>query len=301
MTVADDRLAEIGAELDAWDREDASSAPGLDDRLPGCAREALALLEALRPIIPIAIKLGAGQAPGTDAAEDASWVASIALARRNILAQRAAGIDHGLARDSLRLLDRIDAMVGKWPDDWDDAARRRVRELVAAGRRGRQRGQELRDQRLATEPQSHFNVGWLLRHPTDHYLRLAAVTVADSECRALIESQIARLAPNYQALCELDWSTEEAVGDVSCEMLVLATSPGNWTKPTSAVVTMPLKGNTSLDERIAVRLVEDPNGPFNGTLVSFLAGEQWQTCARELEDGTLLPLDGTRRCATPSL
>jgi hypothetical protein len=66
-------------------------------------------------------------------------------------------------------------------------------------------------------------------------------------------------------------------------------------------VTAPIKGTTSLDEQIAVRLVEDPDGPFNGTLVSFLDGERWLICARELEDGTLLPLDGTRRRAMPSL
>ena len=67
----------------------------------------------------------------------------------------------------------------------------RVRELVAAIRRGRRRGQELRQQRQAVESQSHFNVGWLLRHPTDHYLRLATRTAADPECRAVIENQIA--------------------------------------------------------------------------------------------------------------
>ncbi|MDQ6732066.1 MAG: hypothetical protein M3022_17705 [Actinomycetota bacterium] len=50
-----------------------------------------------------------------------------------------------------------------------------------------------------------------------------------------------------------------------------------------------------------VRLVEDPDGPFNGALVSLLACERWLLCARELADGTLLPLDGTRRLATPSL
>jgi len=301
VTVADDQLARIGPEIDAWDREDASSASALDDRLPDCASEALALLEALRPIIPIAIKLGAGQAPGTDAAEDAWWAASVALARRDLLAQQAAGTDHGLAADSLRLLDRIDSMVGEWSDDWEEIARRCVDELVEAGRRGRQRGQQLREQRQDVEPQSHLNVAWLLRHPTDHYLRSATKTVADPECRALIENQIARLTPNYRELCDLDWTTEEAVTDVICEMQVLDTAPGGWKKPVTAVVTTPIKGNTSLDEQIAVRLVEDTNAPFNGTLVSFLVGEQWLTCARELEDGTLLPLDGTRRCAVPSL
>ena len=85
------------------------------------------------------------------------------------------------------------------------------------------------------------------------------------------------------------------MADVICEMRVVGTSLGCWKEPVSAVVTAPIKGNTSLDEQIAVRLVEDPEGPFNGTLVAFLAGERWLTCARELEDGTLLPLDGTLR------
>ena len=301
MTVADDRLARIGPELDAWEREDASLASVLDDRVPDCAREALALLDALRPIIPIVIKLGAGQAPGTDAAQDASWAASVALSRRALLAQQTARTEHGLAGDSLRLLDRIDSMVGEWSDEWDEVARRRVQELVDAGRSGRQRGRELRERRQDFEPQRHLNVGWLLRHPTDHYLRMATRTVADLECRRLIEKHIARLALNYQELCGLDWTAEEAAANVICEMQVVDTSPGSWKKPVTAVVTKPIKGDTSLDEQIAVRLVEDPNGPFNGTLVSFLAGERWLTCARELEDGTLLPLDGTRRCAVPSL
>jgi hypothetical protein len=117
----------------------------------------------------------------------------------------------------------------------------------------------------------------------------------------LIEAQLAKLTPSYQQLCGLDWTAEEAVADVICEMHVLGTSPGRWKEPVSAVVTAPIKGNTSLDEQIAVRLAEDPDGPFNGTLVSLLDGERWLICARELEDGTLLPLDGTRRRAMPSL
>jgi hypothetical protein len=301
VTVADDQLARIGPELDAWHREDATSGSALNDRLPHCARDALALLEALRPILTSAIRLGAGQAPGADAAEDASWAAAVALARRDLLAQQNAGSDRGLAGDSLQLLARIDSMVGEWSDDWEELARRRVEGLVDAGRLGRQRGQQLREQREDVEPQSDFNIAWLLRHPTDHYLRFATRTVADSECCTLIEKQIARVALNYQELCDLDWTRQEAAASVICEMQILDATPGGWTKPVTAIVSTPIKGNTRVDEQIAIRLVEDPNGPFNGTLVSFLAGERWLTCARELEDGTLLPLDGTRRCAVPSL
>ena len=121
--------------------------------------------------------------------------------------------------------------------------------------------------------------------------------MTDSECCALIENQIARLARNYDELCDLDWTADEAAADVICEMRVLGTSPGRWNRSVAAVVIEPVKGDTLLNQRTAVRLVRDPDGPFNGTLVSFLTGERWLTCARELEDGTLLPLDGTRRCA----
>jgi hypothetical protein len=55
--------------------------------------------------------VGAGQAPGVDAEEDASWAASVALARRQVLGQQARGIDRGLADDNLRLLDRIDVLI----------------------------------------------------------------------------------------------------------------------------------------------------------------------------------------------
>jgi hypothetical protein len=302
VTVAHEHLTRIGSVLDDWDREDAASPSESDRGLPACAREALRLSEALQPVIAITIKLGAGPAPGADAKEDASWAASVALARRSVLAQKAAGIDRGLAADNLRLLDRINALIGTWPEeDWDDVARRRVQELVDARQRGRQRGQELRLSRGHAEPEESFSVGWLLRHPRDHWLRLAAPRVSDPECRALIEAQIAKLAPSHQQLWGLDWTAEEAVAEVICEMRVLGTSPARWKEPVSAVVTAPIKGDTSLGERIAIRLVEDPDGPFNGTLVSFLDGERWLICARELEDGTLLPLDGTRRRAMPSL
>jgi hypothetical protein len=67
----------------------------------------------------------------------------------------------------------------------------------------------------------------------------------------------------------LDWTAAAAAADVICEMQVLGSSPGGWKQPVPVVVTAPIKGNTSLDEQIEVRLVEDPNGPFNGTLVGF--------------------------------
>ena len=124
--------------LNDLDREDA--AWDFDRGLPDCAREALALFDALQPVIPIALKLGFGRAPGADADEDASWAASLALARRNVLARQAGGIGDGLAADNLRLLDRIETLIGVWPDDdWADVVRCRVEGLVDASQRGAQR------------------------------------------------------------------------------------------------------------------------------------------------------------------
>jgi hypothetical protein len=280
--------------LDDWDREDAGW--NVDESLPDCAGEALALFEALQPVIPIAIKLGAGPAPGSDPGEDAGWAALVACARRRVLAQQAGGIDHGLATDNLRLLDRIDAMIAVWPEDgWDDVVRDRVQELVDAAQRGRARGEELRHPGQQTEGED--SVGWLLRHPTDHWLRSARHAVSDRQCRGLIEAQIARLSPNYQQLCGVDWSGQEAMADLVCEMRVTCVSPHRWHTPVSAVVTAPIKGDTSPGEQIEVGLVQDPDAPFNGTLVSLLPGDRWRICARLRENDTLLPLDGTRRVA----
>jgi hypothetical protein len=111
----------------------------------------------------------------------------------------------------------------------------------------------------------------------------------------LIEAQIAKLARNYQQLCRLDWSGEEATADVVCEMRVVSVSPARGKEPVAAVVTAPIKGDTSLGEQIDVALVEDPDVTFNGTLVSLLPGDRWRICARVRENDTLLPLDGTRR------
>ncbi len=301
MTVADNHLARIGTVLDEWYAQDGESDSGCEEELPECAREALALAESLQPIIAITIKLGNGKPPGTDVAGDASWAASVALARRDVRSGQALGFDHGLAHDSLRLLDRIDALIGAREDeDWKRATRQRVQALVDAGRRGRERGLRQRDLReRSPEAESHDSDrgAWLLRHPADHWLRQALPSVADPQCQALLEAQIARLQPTYQQLCALDWTAEEAAADLVCEVQVIETSPGGWKQPLPAVVIASIKGNTSFGQQMAVRLVEDFDGPFNGTLLGLLAGERWLLCARELEDGTVLPLDGTRRLA----
>lgn len=84
----------------------------------------------------------------------------------------------------------------------------------------------MRDSRQRTEPEDDFNIGWLLRHSNDHWLRQAARTVSDPECRALIDAQTDKLAPRYEQLCGLDWTAEEALADVICEMRVLGSPAG---------------------------------------------------------------------------
>ncbi len=63
MTAADDHFARVGAALDRC-RERVASDLQLDHRLPECAREALALSEALQPVDGITIRLGNGTGAG---------------------------------------------------------------------------------------------------------------------------------------------------------------------------------------------------------------------------------------------
>lgn len=151
MTVADVEAARYAAELDAWDREAWTSEP--QSQPQGAADYASAVSEALRPVLPMAIKLGVGMVPGADPEEDAGWTAMAALARREVLARQRADCDCGLAAPSLQLLGRIDQLACVRTDSaWQRLARERVGELVNACRQGREQGRRLREQRAETEP-----------------------------------------------------------------------------------------------------------------------------------------------------
>lgn len=167
VTVADEQLARIGSVLDDRDREDAALPQR--DPPPDSVEQAYALVEALQPIIGVTITPGVGPAPGAAVKVDATWAASVALAHRDVLTRQDAGIDHGLAANNLRLLERVDALIGTRDDPgWDQLVRDRVSELVDARTRGRQRGIELRKLRESdpsADLQEHVPVGWLLRHP----------------------------------------------------------------------------------------------------------------------------------------
>jgi hypothetical protein len=135
VTVADDQLARIGSVFGECDHQDAALLPV--DRLRDPAEVTDTLFEALQQIIAIAVKLGVGPTPGSDREEDAVWATSVALARRDVLANQSAGIDHGLAGGNLRLPERIDAMIASHDDhEWQQLVRQRVTERIDAVSKG---------------------------------------------------------------------------------------------------------------------------------------------------------------------
>ena len=242
------------------------------------------------------MRLGNDEPPGSDLHEDASWAASVAMRRRDVFAHRARGFDSGLTEDSLRLLDRLDDMLAKWPEpEWSRAVCDRIDTLMNARRSGRRRGLEMRRSRESDPDRgAGLNVGWYLRHPLDHWLRTAFPKVADLECRSLLLTQIRKLERTYEALCALDWNAEETLADVICEVVVQE-KPSGLTDPMAVEVTAVSKGTLDAAGTAALCSVEDTNGPFQGSLINVRVGERWLVCARLLDDGRLLPLDGTRR------
>ena len=301
MTVADDEAAWHSAELDAWDREAWDSQP--QSQQAGAAEYASAVSEALRPVVPIAIKLGAGKIPGADSEEDAEWAAMTALGRREVLARRRADRDCGLAAPSLQLLDRIDQLACVRADPaWQELARERVGELVDAYRRGRERGRRLREQRAASEPGREApSGGWFLRHPGDYWLRFALAADIDEDCRHLIEDLKAELRPTYQRLSDLDWTLSESTSEIVCTVEIRTSKTGASKTPEKAIVTEPVVGDVEKDQLVALAMVEHQEQSFNGKLMSVSVGEHWRICARRSHDDILVPLDGSRRLSSTEL
>jgi hypothetical protein len=301
VTVADDHLAEVGSDLDAWHRESGGETLEAADRLRAPAREALLRWSAAHPVIHLVLRLGRYGVPGAEFEADVDWATTAALARRDVLAYRAAGLDHGMAEHSLRLIERICSLIASWPEPaWSDAVSRRVEELVNARRRGRERGARLRQSRAPEELSEPPSAGWLVRHPADHYFRLARAEVSDPWFCAYLDDQIAEFAPSYAAMAGLDWTAEEGEADLVVELQLPDQVPITWKEPVPAVVLATHHGSAGVGAELPLWLVADPDGQFNGKLVSLLAGETWLTCARLLDDGSLLPADGTRRLSAPS-
>ncbi|HEY5317993.1 MAG TPA: hypothetical protein VIJ20_08430 [Solirubrobacteraceae bacterium] len=299
MTIADDHLAEVGSGMDAWDLEHARALLESVERLPAHLREALVLREASDLVMSLVIKLVAWGEPGVDAARDADWAVSAAMARRSVLTYRAAGLDGAVADSDLALLDRICSLIGSWPEaDWAGAVGRRVEELVDARRRGRERGEQLRPSRRPGEQSSVPALAWLLRHPADHYFWRARANISDPWLCAHIDERIADFAPSYEAMADQDWSAEESRSDLVVELEILDVPPG-WKEPVETVVVATHRGGAAIGPELPLHLVADPDAQFNGMLISLLRGERWLTCASLRKDGTALPEDGTRRLAAP--
>ncbi|MFZ0386425.1 MAG: hypothetical protein WAL22_12215 [Solirubrobacteraceae bacterium] len=82
------------------------------------------------------------------------------------------------------------------------------------------------------------------------------------------------------------------------ELEVLAPVGHGWTEPVATTVVASQTPSVSVGDRLGLRLIPDPEATsFNGTLVSVRGGERWLTCAHRLQDGTIVPEDGTRRIA----
>jgi hypothetical protein len=82
VTVADDRLDEVGTGVDAWDSQAARELLACVESLPLHEREACVLRRTSGAVMSLVIRLAVGQTPGHDLSEDSQWAASVALSRR---------------------------------------------------------------------------------------------------------------------------------------------------------------------------------------------------------------------------
>ena len=300
MTVADAHLAEIGpADFDAWDYEHGSQLIEQARTLPDAARQAHLLYWAARPLVHFMISLPVHGLPGAELARDATTSALAALNRRTVHAYRCAGINGRFAKRNLRLLDRICSLIGQWPEpEWTATARRRVEQLAKAKRRGRERGQRLRNARperdRAPKPP---HIPWMLCHPNDHWFRRASPSIIDPVIAAAIDEWIAEFAPSYATLAGADWRAEESSADVVIDIQLHVQITPDWNEPLPATVDAQHRG--SIQSACEVRLHQVPvgDGPFNGTLLSVLPHERWRVCGSLLADRSIVPEDGTRRLA----
>jgi len=297
MTLADDHLVELGpADFDAWDHEHCTQLLEGSQALPDAVREAHLLFWAPHPLVNFMISLPAHGLPGAELARDATSAAAVAFRLRTVHVYESAGLNGRFAERNLRLLDRICALIGAWPEpEWSETVRLRVEQLAEARRRGRERGERLRKARGERDPAPEPNVAWMLCHPNDHWFRRARPAITDPALAAVVDGWIAEFAPSYAALASEDWSAEEGNADVVVDIQLPAEIPLSWKEPLTATVDARHQG--SIDNTSEVRLHQVPtgDGPFNGTLVSVLPHERWRVCGSLLADGSIVHGNGTRR------
>jgi hypothetical protein len=301
MSVADSYLVELGAPADAWAREAAVTLMESQRADPDVVFDEERLLAAAQPMFRFMIRFAAGLRPETDVAEDVTWVATAALARRQVAINSEAGIDGGMADLNLAVLDWIDSRIGGGGDrDFRSRVREEIDGLLDASRRGRQRGAELRalrEREGRPDPlsSSSTTAGFLLRHPNDHYFRAARAAVSDEDLCELLDAQIAVMAASYDRLIAGTSSCDK--GELVVELQVGDTPHHGWTEPVPTTVVAVAVGAATVGDQIGLRLVAGPDAAFNGTLISVRAGERWLTCGDLLQDGTIIPRDRTRRVA----
>ena len=296
MTVADDYVSELTDELGGWSREYAAESLQAVKRLPPALAEASLLFDVATPITQLVIKLTDGDISGSDLQADVGWATAAAFARQEVLAHRAAGLDHGTAARSLALIHRINELLGDWQEpEWSAATAARVKGSMEARRSGRARGAHLR-QEEPLEPESEpVTAGWFLRHPGDHYFRRAFDAVSDPGLREPLSEWISDLDANYMRLAEQDWSAEESRADLVTEVRVTSRQAPPWVAPVQVTVLHRHAGDAQVGSTLAVCQVENADTQFNGTLVSTLPKERWQICGHRRDDGSILVSDGTRR------
>lgn len=296
MTVADHYVAELAGELDGWGREHAAECLEVVRGWPTGVAQAGLLFYAASPIMLLVLKLGHGDIPGVYLEADAEWATAAAFARQEVLAHQAAGLDHGTVARSLALINRIDSLIGDWPEpDWSALTAARVEGGLEARRSGRARGERLRQERAEERERKPGSAGWFLRHPTDHYFRIALDAVDDPDLWTPLSEWISDFDASYTKLAEQDWSAEESQVGLVAEVRITGPQALKWAEPIRAVVIHQRAGDAPPGSPLDVCQVADPDAQFNGKLVSTLPQERWQICGHRRDDGSILIQDGTRR------
>jgi hypothetical protein len=288
-------LAEIDAPDVGWERESVPEVlASLSDEL-GSVRDERLVRSAADSVVPFAIKFSLGRWPGQDVGEDAEWAAMAALARRRLTVWQETGSGGTSTAPAAGVLDWVEEHIGSWDaQDFPSLVRSRVDDLLDASRRGRERGLRLREARGQIPPLA-CSACWVLRHPCDHYFRLARDTATDARLCVLLDAQIAVLSDRYDRL-----SAEHHVhqsDDVILELGVLGPISAGWREPVPTIVQATSTYAVTVGEQIGLRLVADSDATFNGTLVSVRAGERWLTVVDGIRDRMIIPRDGTRRLA----
>lgn len=303
VTVADYHLGEIGAaDFDAWDHQHVSGLLEQAQDLPDTAREAYLLYWASHPSRRFMITLSAHGLPGAELARDATTAASVAFARRGVHAYQSAGLNGPSAERNLRMLDRICSLLGEWPEpEWSETVRRSVEQLGEARRGGREKGQQLRKARSEPDSVPAPRISWMLCHPNDHWFRYARPSITDPEIAAVVEEWIAEFAPSYATLSGENWSAEESSADLVVDIEIGGEVSQGLRDPLATRVLSDPQNKAKAGSEIMMHRVPPEQEQFNGYLVSTLPQERWRACASLLTDGTILPLDGTRRLEAPTI